>query len=330
MKPDYISLYYSGELQRRAKELEARLASCDVCPRLCKVNRLKNEWGVCASGYLPVVSNVCDHHGEEPAISGTKGTGAIFWGNCNMKCLYCQNYKISQGPGHQKGKEMSIHALAERMIYLQDGLGCHNISFISPSPFVPQILMALIEAIPLGLRVPLVYNTNAYDSLDMVKALDGIIDIYLPDLKYSDDILAMKYSQARDYVATARAAINEMYRQVGNLVVGDDGLARSGLIVRHLILPNDIAGSRDSLTWLAREVSPDVTVSIMSQYYPIHLAPHVPLLSRTISASEYAIVVELVDELGLENGWVQELDSAENYLPDFEKEGHPFAPTYGK
>lgn len=327
MKPNYISLFYSGELQRRAQELEVRLAACDVCPRLCRVNRLKNEWGFCASGYLPVVSNVCDHHGEEPAISGTKGTGAIFFGNCNMKCLYCQNYQISQDPEHQKGKEISIHALAERMIYLQDVLACHNISFISPSHFVPQIVMAVTEAVPLGLKVPLIYNTNAYDSLDMLRALDGIIDIYLPDLKYSDDTLATKYSQARDYVATARAAIKEMYRQVGHLVVGNDGLARKGLIVRHLILPNDIAGSRDSLSWLAHEVSPEVTVSIMSQYYPTYQAPRVPLLSRKISASEYATVLELLEEVGLHDGWVQELDSAENYKPDFDKDGHPFAHT---
>jgi len=324
MKPNYISLFNSGELQYRAQILRARLLSCDICPRLCKVDRLKNKWGFCSSGDLPVVSNVCDHHGEEPAISGTKGTGAIFFGNCNMKCLYCQNFQISQSPAHEQDKAIPIHSLAEHMIYLQDVLGCHNISFISPSHFVPQILMALIEAIPMGLQVPLVYNTNAYDSIDILKALDGIIDIYLPDLKYSDDTLAMKYSQARDYVVTARGAIKEMYRQVGDLAVGEDGLALRGLIVRHLILPNDIAGSRDSLSWLAQEVSPDVTVSIMSQYYPTHRASRVPLLSRKISASEYATVMELLEGFRLENGWVQELESADNYQPDFEKEGHPF------
>ncbi len=219
---------------------------------------------------------------------------------------------------------MDCHTLAERMLYLQDELGCHNINLVSPSHFVPQIVRAVAEAVPMGLRLPLVYNTNGYDSLKSLTELDGIISIYLPDLRYASDKWARKFSQAPGYVAHARAAIKEMYRQVGDLVLDETGLARRGLIVRHLILPNGLAGSEASLTWLVREVSPTVTVSIMSQYFPAHRASRIPSLSRTISSSEYSEVIKLVNKLGLENGWLQEIGASENYLPDFAREGHPF------
>jgi len=272
------------------------------------------------------VSAICDHHGEEPAISGNKGTGAIFFGNCNMRCVYCQNYHISQNPECQASKEMDFHALAEHMMYLQDELGCHNISFISPSHFVPQLVRAILEAVPMGLRVPIVYNTNAYDSVASLQALDGIVDIYLPDLRYASDTWAGKFSHTSDYVMRARQAILEMHRQAGDeLVLDDSGLAERGLIVRHLILPSGLAGSRDTLTWLVHNVSPQVTVSIMSQYYPAYLANRIPKLCRKITSSEYSQVFELLDELGLDHGWVQEMDAAENYLPDFERGGHPFS-----
>ena len=325
MEPTYLGLYLSGELKRRAEALEIRLASCDICPRECHVNRLENEHGFCHSGYLPIVSAVCDHHGEEPAISGSRGTGAIFFGNCNMRCVYCQNYQISQDPGHQSSKEIDFYALAQQMIHLQNELGCHNISFISPSHFVPQLVRAVLEAVPLGLRVPIVYNTNAYDSIASLQALEGIVDIYLPDLRYASDTYAAKFSHTADYVTRARQAILEMYRQAGDLMLNDSGLAQKGLIVRHLILPNGLAGSRDSFTWLFKEVSPKVTVSIMSQYYPAHLAPQIPQLQRKISLPEYLDVLKLVDELGLENGWIQDMEAADNYLPHFDREGHLFS-----
>ena len=324
MEPTYLGLYLSGELKRRAEALEIRLASCDICPRECHVNRLENEHGFCHSGYLPIVSAVCDHHGEEPAISGSRGTGAIFFGNCNMRCVYCQNYQISQDPGHQSSKEIDFYALAQQMIHLQNELGCHNISFISPSHFVPQLVRAVLEAVPLGLRVPIVYNTNAYDSIASLQALEGIVDIYLPDLRYASDTYAAKFSHTADYVTRAREAILEMYRQAGDLMLNDSGLAQKGLIVRHLILPNGLAGSRDSFTWLFKEVSPKVTVSIMSQYYPAHLAPQIPQLQRKISLPEYLDVLKLVDELGLENGWIQDMEAADNELPHFDRDGNPF------
>ena len=327
LEPEYISLYQSGELERRAKALEARLASCNICPRECGSNRLEGEYGFCHSGRLPIVAVVCPHYGEEPAISGSRGSGAIFLGNCNMKCAYCQNYQISQDWKKQQTKVMDFHTLAERMLYLQDELGCHNINFVSPSHFVPQLVRAVLEAVPMGLRLPLVYNTSSYDSIKSLRELDGIISVYLADLRYASNKWARRFSQATDYVGHARRAIMEMYRQVGELVVDESGLAQKGLIVRHLILPNRLAGSQESLTWLVGEVSPAVTVSIMSQYFPAHRAARIPLLSRTISAAEYSEVIRLVDELGLENGWVQEMGAAENYLPDFERQGQPFLST---
>jgi putative pyruvate formate lyase activating enzyme len=223
---------------------------------------------------------------------------------------------------------MDFHTLAQRMIYLQDELGCHNISFISPSHFVPQLVRAVLEAVPMGLKVPIVYNTNAYDSVEALRALEEVVDVYLPDLRYASDVWAAKFSHTADYVRRARQAILEMHRQVGDrLVLDDSGLVQRGLIVRHLILPNGLAGSRDSLTWLVNEVSPEITVSIMSQYYPTYLAYQMPALQRKVSISEYSAVLELLDELGLENGWVQEMDVAESYLPHFENDGHPFAPA---
>ena len=324
MEPGYIALYHSGEIERRAQRLEARLASCDICPRECQVNRLEGETGFCHSNRLPIVSSFCAHQGEEPVLSGSRGSGTIFFGNCNLRCVYCQNYQSSQDWEKQKSKEVDFSTLAEDMLYLQDELGCHNINLISPSHFVPQIVRALTEAVPMGLKLPLVYNTNSYDSIKTLEELSGIISIYLPDLKYASDVYANQFSEAPDYVARSRQAIKEMYRQVGGLVVDKSGLAQRGLIVRHLILPNGLSGSRESLTWLAKEISSRVTISAMSQYHPLHRAYQFPLLSRNISPSEYQEVLKVMEELGLEKGWTQKMDAQEDYLPDFEREGHPF------
>jgi putative pyruvate formate lyase activating enzyme len=320
----YLALFRSGELKSRAEILEARLTSCDICPRKCLVNRLKDERGFCKSGFLPIVSSHCAHQGEEPALSGTKGSGTIFFGNCNMRCVYCQNYQISQEPDKQESNAVDFHTLAARMLYLQNELKCHNINLVSPSHFVPQIVKAVLEAAALGLHLPLVYNTGGYDSLETLKLLDGIVDIYLPDIRYSQDDQAIKYSQAPYYVTNNRAAIKEMFRQVGNLLVNENEIACKGVIVRHLILPGGLAGSKESITWLAREVSTDITLSIMSQYYPCCEAPRYRELSRTITYEEYTEVVELLEDLDLENGWLQEMDAPTNYLPDFTRKDHPF------
>ncbi|MBI2830243.1 MAG: radical SAM protein, partial [Chloroflexi bacterium] len=220
--------------------------------------------------------------------------------------------------------EIDCHTLAEKMLYLQDELNCHNINFVSPSHFVPQIVRSVLEAVPMGLHVPLVYNTSGYDSKECVEQLDGIISVYLPDLRYAGDTAACEYSDARGYVEHARRAIKEMYCQVGNLVTDDDGIAQRGVIVRLLILPNGLSGTEESLRWLAEELSPSVTVSVMSQYLPMHQAYDIPLLSRTITQEEFDSVYQQLEALDMENGWVQELEAATNYLPDFEREGHPF------
>ena len=322
--PRYIELYESGELERRVLALEARLEKCDICPRRCGANRLAGEIGSCNAGNLIAVASVCAHRGEEPAISGTKGSGAIFFGNCNLRCVYCQNFQISQDAAGQRHHEVTTSRLANRMLHIQNGLACHNLNLVSPTHYVPQIMRALLEAIRHGLRLPIVYNTNAYDEVSTLRELDGVVDIYLPDLKYASNSIAMQLSDAAHYVPSARAAIKEMYRQVGDLQVDDDGMAVKGLIIRHLILPNDLAGSGESLKWIAHELSPRVTVSIMSQYFPRHKAEEMPLLARTINSAEHRRVINLLDVLGMENGWMQDAGSQEFYLPDFTAEGHPF------
>ena len=323
-EPSYLSIYRSGELKHRAEVLDVRLAACDICPRKCGVNRLRGELGFCHSGALPIVDTICQHLGEEPPLSGTKGSGTVFFGNCNLRCVYCQNHEISQNWRKMQSKEMEYQVLAEKLLYLQNELGCHNINFVSPSHFVPQILETLLLAVPMGLNIPLVYNTSGYDSLETIKALDGIIDIYLPDLRYASDKIAKWFSQAPDYLEHDRNIIKEMYRQVGNLITDENDIARRGLIVRHLILPERLAGSEESLTWLAKEVSLEVSLSLMAQYYPAHHAARFPALSRGITEAEYNEVVDLLEKLGIENGWIQEMSAQGNYRPDFEHGGHPF------
>jgi putative pyruvate formate lyase activating enzyme len=319
-EPGYIALYRSGELERRVTRLEARLAECDICPRECGARRLEGKVGSCNSGLLPIITSYCAHHGEEPVLSGTRGSGTIFFGNCNMRCVYCQNHQISQDPKVQQRNEVDISVLAERMLYLQEVLRCHNINLVTPSHFVPQIARALLQAVPIGLRLPLVYNTSSYDSLKTLRELDGIVSIYLADLRYASNELGRKYSRVRGYVEHSRAAIKEMQRQVGDLIMDEDGIAKKGLIIRHLILPNRIAGSEESLPWLVKEVSPKVAVSIMSQYYPAHRAYRYKELNRRISPEEYREVVSLAERLGIENGWIQGMESAESYRPDFAAE----------
>lgn len=324
----YLELFTSGELERRAAAMEARLAPCDICPRVCGVDRAAGERGFCGAGFGLAVASMCRHLGEEPAISGSGGSGTVFLAGCNLRCVYCQNHQISQGAAGPRRSEMSATALASGLVDLQ-GQGCHNINFVTPSHFGPQLARAVAEAVPMGLSVPLVYNTSSYDSVDTLAALEGVIDIYLADLRYAENDAAGRLSGAPDYVDHARAAIREMHRQVGDLVRDESGVARRGLIVRHLVLPHDLAGSRESLAWLAREVSAGTTVSIMSQYYPAHRAGSFPEISRKVTVPEYRAVVDLLDELGMENGWVQGIEAPGAYRPDFARDGHPFPPSDG-
>lgn len=324
MLPSYLALSETGELARRAARLMGMLAACDICPKDCGVNRCRGEVGFCWSGVDPVVSAAVPHFGEEPCLTGTRGAGNIFFGNCNMRCVYCQNWQISQDWKGQRRNAASVEELGEAMLVLQ-GKGCHNINLVSPTHFVPQIVAALALAAPRGLRLPLVYNTNAYDSVTVLRLLDGIVDIYLPDLKYSDGAAAKEYSVAGNYVEASRAALEEMYRQVGpDLVLDDAGLARRGLIIRHLILPNDIAGSRECLRFIAEGLSPAVHLSIMAQYYPTNKAGRKDLISRKIRAREYEEVLDLLEEFGFENGWTQEFAATETGRPDFASAA-PFA-----
>ncbi len=322
MNPGYIELYLSGELQKRAARLTARLESCDLCPRDCGVNRLVGQEGFCHSGALPLVPSFCAHWGEEPALSGQRGSGTIFFSNCNLRCVYCQNFQISQNPAEQRTRAVSIQTLAAYMLGLQQQ-GCHNINLVSPTHFIAQILEALSLAAAGGLCLPLVYNTNAYDRLDVLRELDGVVDIYLPDIKYVDENNAIKYSSARGYPRTARLAIREMWRQVGALVTSSAGIAEKGLIVRHLILPEGVSGTQSILKWLS-SLSPEVTLSLMSQYYPAHRAGRYTALGRPITSAEHEEALRFLEEAGLENGWVQDLEAPGIYRPDFERPGHPF------
>lgn len=328
MGPSYLKLLSSGELARRVAALENLLLRCTVCPRDCLNNRMENELAACYSGRLPIVSSYTAHFGEEPALVGTRGAGNIFFGNCNLRCVYCQNYQISQTHKEQIRNEVTHSSLAEMMLELQ-ARGCHNINFVSPTHFVPQMARAILLAAEAGLRLPIVYNTNAYDSVEVLRLLDGIVDIYLPDLKYAEDETGYVYSKVRDYRKHARAAIAEMHRQMGDqLVFGDDGTLRRGLVIRLLVLPNDVAGVSDSLEWIREELSSRVAVSLMAQYYPTHQAAankRYVLLSRRISESEWLRALSALDELNMEEGWMQEFDGAAHYYrPDFNDPETPF------
>jgi putative pyruvate formate lyase activating enzyme len=300
------------------------LESCTICPHDCRNNRRKGEIARCYSGHLPIVSSYTAHFGEEPLLVGTRGVGNIFFGNCNLRCVYCQNHLISQNYREERKNEVTLERLAEIMLELQNR-GCHSVGFVSPTHFVPQIVGALDIAAGNGLRVPVIYNTNAYDSVEVLRLLDGIVDVYLPDLKYSEEEVGYRYSKVRHYPHVAQSAIREMHRQLGSeLVLGDDGLVKRGLIIRHLVLPNDMAGSKESLTWIAGTLGNDVTLSIMSQYYPVHEALTTPLLDRKIREREYERVLRILDQLDMEGGWAQEYESAEYYRPEFGDRYQPF------
>lgn len=326
--PSYIELFNTGELSQRARVLESMLSECNICPKDCKVNRVNNEIAACYSGYKPVVSSYCVHYGEEPILVGMKdfnnenGVGNIFFGNCNLRCVYCQNYEISQNHKIEIKNEVTIERLAEMMIELQNK-NVNAIGFVSPTHFVPQIVLALEIAISRGLSVPLIYNTNSYDSVDVLKLLDGITDIYLPDLKYSEDEYGYKYSKIKNYVHHSREAIKEMYNQLGSSLIIENGLLKKGLLIRHLILPNDIAGSYNTLKFIS-ELDNNINLSIMSQYYPVHKALTIDLLSRNIREREYEKVIDWLDELNLENGFLQEFESESYYRPDFNDRVEPF------
>src|SRR6476660_9089815 len=324
----YVELLESGKLVQRVLALESLLKACTVCPKDCGNDRLRDEIAACYSGRLPIVSSYTAHFGEEPVLSGTGGAGNIFFGNCNLRCVYCQNYQISQTWREQRKNEVTHERLAEMMLELQDR-GVHNIGFVSPTHFAPQMARGILIAAEKGLQLPIVYNTNAYDSVEVLRLLDGIVDIYLPDLKYADSDAGFQYSKVRDYADHARAAIKEMNRQMGDqLVFDENGLLKRGLLIRLLVLPNDIAEIEKSLRWIRDELSPKTAISLMAQYYATNKAAtddRYILLSRRISEGEWFEAVSLLDEIGMEEGFMQEYESASHYYrPDFDDAEKPF------
>lgn len=292
----YQELYKTGELQCRVEQALAMLESCHICPRGCGVNRLKDEIGECRAGREAMISSFGPHFGEEAPLVGRRGSGTIFFTNCNLRCIFCQNYQISQlGEGYAVKKE----ELAAMMLSVQN-MGCHNVNLVSPTHVVPQILEALELAVANGLTIPLVYNTGGYDSVKTLKLLDGVVDIYMPDMKYSDAKTALELSGIKSYPAVNRAAIKEMHRQVGVLEIDEAGIAGRGLLVRHLVLPQGLAGTNDVVRFLAQQVSTETYLNVMAQYRPCHKASQVPQLTRPITREEFAEAVELAHSYGLQ------------------------------
>ncbi len=300
--PGYLVLAQNGELARRIETAWAMLARCELCPHRCGVNRLAGEHGVCRMGGLPKVSSWNLHPWEEPPISGTKGSGTIFFSGCTGRCRFCQNYPISQ---FGYGQEVSVERLAGMMLELQRK-GAHNINFVTPTHFMPHILAALPHAVRGGFRLPLVYNTSGYERPEILRLLADVVDVWLPDSKYADDAVARRLSGFRDYVENNRAALREIYRQVGEeLVLDEKGLAVRGMIVRHMVLPEGLAGTAEVLRWIAAELSPRLHVSLMDQYFPAHRAVGDGVLGRKIAPEEYESALDAFDAAGLENGWYQ-------------------------
>ena len=278
------------------------LSNCRICPRKCGVDRAGGNLGYCRAGAKASVYSYISHQGEEPPISGESGSGTIFFSRCNMKCVYCQNYRFSQ---LDEGREVTISELAGIMLDLEKR-GCHNINLVSPTHYLPQILLALEEAKEKGLSVPIVYNTSGYELMESIKAIAGVIDIYMPDMRYSDNKMAKKYSDAPDYVERNRESVLEMYDQVGNLILDSGGIAKKGVIIRLLAIPEGISGTIKTLQFIKENISKKTYLSIMSQYYPTFKAYSYPRISRPISKEEYANVVDEAHLLGLNNGWVQD------------------------
>ncbi len=292
----YQQLYRTGELEERVDRARAILHSCELCPRRCRVNRLGGETGVCRTADVAVVSSCGPHFGEEAPLVGIHGSGTIFFTHCNLRCMFCQNYSISQ---LGEGREASRGEIAKMMLSLQQR-GCHNINLVTPTHVVPQILEALLVAAGLGLSAPLVYNCGGYESLETLKLLDGIVDIYMPDMKYSNERNARRFSGVKEYPAANRAAVKEMHRQVGDLEVDERGIARRGLLIRHLVLPNGIAGTEGVVRFIAEEISTNTYLNVMAQYYPSHRAFKIPSLSRPLTRQEFTEAVNLAREHGLE------------------------------
>ncbi len=294
------------------------LTNCRICPWECGVNRLAGEKGVCQAGAELKIAKAFLHPWEEPCISGTRGSGTIFFTHCNLKCVYCQNYKISQ---EHFGREISLSRFADICLSLQEK-GAHNINLVSPTQFIPQVKAGLKEAKVRGLSIPVVYNCNGYEKVETLKELAGLIDVYLPDLKYFSNEYAVKYSGVPNYFSIATEAIKEMYRQVGIPQFDGEGIIWKGLIIRHLLLPGLTEDSRKILEWIARTLRREVYISLMGQYTPVYRAHVFPELARPVTEEAYEEIIDYFLRIGLDNGFVQELTSSDtSYIPDFDLAG---------
>ena len=303
MLPLYLERLTLPELQQRAEALHQMMVECRICPNDCKAKRTEGETGECHSTDEVIISSVGPHFGEEPPLVGTNGSGTIFFTNCNLDCQFCQNYDISH---LGVGEKITVTDLARAMLQLQQR-GCHNINFVTPTHFTPQIVAALILAVEKGLEIPVVYNCGGYESVETLKLLEDIVDIYMPDIKYSVDDNALKYSGIENYWDTVKQAIKEMQRQVGDLKISGRGIAQRGLIIRHLVLPNDIAGSKGVIDFVADEISINAYLNIMDQYRPAYNASKYEKLNRRVTPSEYKEVVDYAFFKGLKRGFEEYL-----------------------
>lgn len=296
-EPAYMTIYRNGELRKRVEIALDKLSNCLLCPRNCGINRIENQTAACKTGRYAIVSSRFAHFGEENCLRGTRGSGTIFFSSCNLRCIFCQNFDISHT---LDGVETKPERLAEMMLELQE-TECHNINFVTPEHVVPQVLEALAIAVEKGLRLPIVYNTSAYDSLDSLKLMDGVVDIYMPDFKIWDERLSLKYLLAKDYPETARNAIKEMHRQVGELKMDENDVAKRGVLVRHLVMPDGIAGTKEIIRFLAEDISRDSFVNIMDQYHPSGKVNNekYPEINRRTTSAEYLEAMKIAREFGL-------------------------------
>ncbi len=301
--PSYLKLIETGEIDKRIEKLYKLLSPCRLCPRNCKAKRLEGKVGFCNLGKEPKVSSYNLHFGEEPPITGYRGSGTIFFTGCNMGCVFCQNYPISQ---LHHGNVVSVNELARMMLYLQKQ-GAHNINLVTPTPQVHAIVEAIKIAGEKGLKIPIVYNCGGYESPEVIEILDGIVDIYMPDMKYSDNEMAKKYSKARNYVEHCKESLKIMHKQVGDLLMDSDGVAIKGLLIRHLVLPNNISGTEEVLKFIAEEISRNTYISLMSQYFPAYMASDYPEICRRITKEEFREAERVMMELGFSNGWIQRI-----------------------
>ena len=300
MLPMYLEKLVINDLRERAEALQQLLTECRICPNECNVNRLEGEKGnYCYSANEVIVSSFAPHFGEEPPLVGFSGSGTIFFTNCNLSCVFCQNYDISQ-LGH--GSRVSVEQLSEMMILLQSR-GCHNINLVSPTHFVPQIVSALVIAVDKGLEIPIVYNCGGFESAETLKLLEDIVDIYMPDIKYSDSETAARLSGIKNYWNVVQSAVKEMHRQVGDLHINRRGIAKRGLLIRHLVLPNDLAGSKKVIDFIADQISKETYINIMDQYYPANKANQYDELNRRITNEEYERVINYAKQKGLSRGF---------------------------